>query len=89
LKRILNPFLDTKTKRERETKTMDQHIQLYTKYIYEDLYNIDIDNATYKEHLHKSFEWFACIQLSKQHNSIFTRWEDVHPQIREDKWENG
>jgi superfamily II DNA or RNA helicase len=64
---------------------MEQHIQLYTKYIYEDLYNIDIDNATYKEHLHKSFEWFACIQLSKQHNSIFTRWEDVHPQIREEK----
>ena len=64
---------------------MEQHIQRYTKYIYEDLYTIDIDTATYKEHLHKSFEWFACIQLSKQYNSIFTRWEDVHPQIRENK----
>jgi superfamily II DNA or RNA helicase len=64
---------------------MEQHIQLYTKYIYEDLLTIDIDTATYKEHLHKSFEWFACIQLSNQYNSIFLRWEDVHPQIREDK----
>lgn len=64
---------------------MEQHIQRYIKYIYEDLYTIDIDTATYKEHLHKSFEWFACIQLSNQYNSIFLRWEDVHPQIREDK----
>lgn len=64
---------------------MEQHIQLYTKYIYEDLHGIDIDSATYKEHLHKSFELFGCIQLSNQYNSIFTRWEDVHPQIREDK----
>ena len=64
---------------------MEQHIQRYIKYIYEDLFTIDIDTATYKEHLHKSFEWFACIQLSNQYNSIFTRWEDVHPQIREDK----
>jgi len=64
---------------------MEQHIQLYTKYIYEDLYNIDIDTATYSEHLHKSFEWFACIQLSIQYNSIFILWDDVHPQIREEK----
>jgi len=66
-------------------QTMEQHIQRYTKYIQEDLYTIDIDTATYKEHLHKSFEWFACIQMSNQYNSIFLRWEDVHPQIREDK----
>jgi superfamily II DNA or RNA helicase len=64
---------------------MEQHIQRYTKYIHEDLYNIDINIATYKEHLHKSFEWFACIQLSVQYNSIFLCWEDVSPQLREEK----
>jgi superfamily II DNA or RNA helicase len=64
---------------------MEQHIQRYTRYIQEDFYNIDIDTATYKEHLHKSFELFACIQLSKQYNSIFLHWGDVHPEIREEK----
>ena len=64
---------------------MEQHILRYTKYIYEDLSSINIDTATYKEHLHKSFEWFACIQLSIQYNSIFLRWEDVPPQRREEK----
>ena len=64
---------------------MEQHILRYTKYIYEDLHDIDIDTATYKDHLHKSFEWFACIQLSVQHNSIFLLWEDVPPQLREEK----
>ena len=44
-----------------------------------------IDSATYKEHLHKSFEWFACIQLSKKYNSKFIRWEDVSPNLREEK----
>ena len=64
---------------------MEQHILRYTKYIQEDLSLIDIDIATYKEHLHKSFEWFACIQLSIQYDSIFLRWEDVPPQLREEK----
>lgn len=64
---------------------MEQHIIRYKKYIQEDLSNIDIDTATFKEHLHKSFEWFACIQLSVQYNSIFLRWEDVSPQLREEK----
>jgi superfamily II DNA or RNA helicase len=67
---------------------MEQHILRYRKYIHEDLSNIDIDNANYKEHLHKSFEWFACIQLSIQYNSIFLRWEDVPPQLREEKGMN-
>jgi len=64
---------------------MEQHILRYIKYIHEDLSTIDIDIATYKEHLHKSFEWFACIQLSIQYDSIFLRWEDVPPQLREEK----
>jgi superfamily II DNA/RNA helicase len=64
---------------------MEQHILLYTKYIHEDLSTIDIDIASYKEQLHKSFEWFACIKLSLQYNSIFLRWEDVPPQLREEK----
>ena len=67
---------------------MEQHILRYKKYIYEDLSTIDIDTATYKEHLHKSFEWFACIKLSIQYNSIFLRWEDVPPQLREEKCMN-
>ena len=65
-----------------------EHILRYKKYIHEDLSSIDIDTATYKEHLHKSFEWFACIQLSIQYNSIFLRWEDVPPQKREEKGMN-
>ena len=64
---------------------MEQYILRYTKYIYEDLASINIDTATYKQHLHKSFEWFACIQLSIQYNSIFLRWEDIPPQLREEK----
>lgn len=64
---------------------MEQHIQRYRKYIKEDILGIEIDTATYREHLHKSFEWFACIQLSIQYKSIFLRWEDVPPQLREEK----
>ena len=64
---------------------MEQHIQRYTKYIHEDLRSIDIDMATYKEQLHKSFEWFACIQLSIQFNSIFLCWSDIPPSLREEK----
>ena len=64
---------------------MEQHVLRYTKYIHDDLSDIDMDTATYKEHLHKSFEWFACIQLSTQYNSIFLRWEDVSPSLREEK----
>jgi superfamily II DNA or RNA helicase len=64
---------------------MEQHIQRYEKYIKEDLSGIVIDTATYKENLHKSFEWYACIQLSLQYKSIFLRWEDVPPQLREEK----
>ncbi len=63
---------------------MEQHIQRYTKYIHQDLSHIDIDSATYKEHLHKSFEWFACIKLSLQYNSIFVCWSDVPPYLREE-----
>ena len=64
---------------------MEQLILRYKKYIHEDLSTLDIDTATYKEHLHKSFEWFACIQLSIQYNSIFLCWEDVPPQLRQEK----
>jgi len=64
---------------------MEEHIARYTKYIHEDLSTIDMDTATYKEHLHKSFEWFACMRLSIQYDSIFLRWEDVPPPLREEK----
>jgi superfamily II DNA or RNA helicase len=64
---------------------MEQHIARYTKYIHEDLSALDVETATYKEHLHKSFEWFACMRLSIQYDSIFLRWEDVPPQLREEK----
>ncbi len=64
---------------------MEQHITRYTKYIHEDLSTLDVETATYKEHLHKSFEWFACMRLSIQYDSIFLRWEDVPPSLREEK----
>ena len=64
---------------------MEQHIARYTKYIHEDLSTLDVETATYKEHLHKSFEWFACMRLSIQYDSIFLRWEDVPPSLREEK----
>ena len=64
---------------------MEQHIARYTKYIHEDLSTLDVETATYKEHLHKSFEWFACMRLSLQYDSIFLRWEDVPPSLREEK----
>ena len=64
---------------------MEQHLARYTKYIHEDLSALDVETATYKEHLHKSFEWFACMRLSIQYDSIFLRWEDVPPQLREEK----
>jgi len=61
------------------------HIQRYTNYIHEDLSLVDIDTATYKDHLHKIFEWLWCIVLTKEHHSIFLRWEDIHPDAREKK----
>lgn len=64
---------------------IEAHIRRYTKYIHEDLSAIKIDTATYKDHLHKSFEWFACIELSKKYNSIFLSWKDVPPNLREEK----
>ena len=64
---------------------IEEHIQRYTKYIHEDLSSIDVDTATYKDHLHKIFEWLWCIFLTKEHNSIFLRWEDIHPDEREKK----
>ena len=64
---------------------IEEHIRRYTKYINEDLSAIKIDTATYKDNLHKSFEWFACIELSKKYNSIFLSWKDVPPDLREEK----
>ena len=64
---------------------MEQHIERYRKYIHQDLKNIQVDTACYKEHLHKSFEWFCCILLSLQDNSIWLRWEDVPIELREEK----
>ena len=64
---------------------VEQHIQRYTKYIHEDLSSVDIDTATYKDHLHKIFEWLWCIILTNEHNSIFLRWEDIPPDEREKK----
>lgn len=64
---------------------MEEHIRRYGRYIHDDLLYVDIDKATYKEHLHKSFEWFACIKLSIQYKSIFRCWSDISPNIREEK----
>jgi superfamily II DNA or RNA helicase len=64
---------------------MEQHINRYTKYINEALQNIDIDTATYKEHLHKVFEWYGCINLSLQSGTIVLCWEDVPADLREEK----
>lgn len=64
---------------------MEQHIQRYTKYIHEALQKIDIDTATYKEHLHKVFEWYGCIHLSQESGMIVLRWEDVPADLREEK----
>jgi len=64
---------------------VEHHVQRYTKYIHEDLSSVDIDTATYKDHLHKIFEWLWCIILTKEHHSIFLRWEDIPPDEREKK----
>ena len=64
---------------------VEQHVRLYTKYIHEDLLSIDVDTSTYKDHLHKIFEWLWCIILTKEHHSIFLRWEDIPPDEREKK----
>ena len=61
------------------------HIQRYTKYVNEALYKVDIDTATYKDHLHKIFEWIWCIFLTNEYHSIFLRWEDIPPDEREKK----
>ena len=64
---------------------MEQHIQRYTKYINEALQKVDIDTATYKEHLHKVFEWYGCIILSRQSDTTVLCWEDVPADLREEK----
>ena len=64
---------------------MEQHINRYTKYINEALQKIDIDIATYKEHLHKVFEWYGCIHLSQESGTIVLCWEDVPADLREEK----
>jgi superfamily II DNA or RNA helicase len=64
---------------------MEQHIQQYTKYINEALQKVDIDTATYKEHLHKVFEWYGCIILSRQSDTTVLCWEDVPADLREEK----
>ena len=63
----------------------ENHIRMYTKYIHEQLKNIDINTATYKNHLHKVFELLWCIRLTEEKQSIFLRWEDVSPELREEK----
>jgi superfamily II DNA or RNA helicase len=64
---------------------MEQHVQRYIKYINEALQKIDIDTATYKEHLHKVFEWYGCIHLSQESGTIVLCWEDVPVDLREEK----
>jgi len=64
---------------------MEQHIKRYTKYIHEAIAGIDIDTATYQKDLHKVFEWYGCINLSNKHKSINLLWEDVPPDLREQK----
>ena len=64
---------------------MEQHIERYTKRIHEDMTGLDVDTATYKDHLHKTFEWLWCIVLMKQYKSVFLCWEDIHPDLREKK----
>jgi len=53
---------------------MEQHINRYTKYINEALQKIDINTATYKDHLHKVFEWWGCIHLSQESGTIDQRY---------------
>ena len=65
--------------------TMEQHIERYTKYIHEMVHKLDIYTATYKEHLHKAFEWYGCIELSRQSGTVVLRWEDVPADMREEK----
>jgi superfamily II DNA or RNA helicase len=64
---------------------MEQHINRYTKYINEALQKIDINTATYKDHLHKVFEWWGCIHLSQESGTIVLCWEDVPADLREEK----
>jgi superfamily II DNA or RNA helicase len=64
---------------------MEQHVQRYTKYIYEAVRKMDLDAATYKDHLHKVFEWYGCIQLSRESGRTVLRWEDVSAEEREKK----
>ena len=64
---------------------MEQHIERYTKYIHEMVHKLDIYTATYKEHLHKVFEWYGCIELSRQSGTVVLRWEDVPADMREEK----
>ena len=64
---------------------MEQHVQRYTKYIHEMVRTMDLDTATYKDHLHKVFEWYGCIQLSRDSGHIVLRWEDVPADVREEK----
>lgn len=64
---------------------MEHHIQRYTKYIHEALQKVDIGTATYKEHLHKVFEWYGCIELSRESGRVVLCWEDIPPGQREEK----
>jgi hypothetical protein len=64
---------------------MEKYIHLYTKYIHEALQKVDINTATYKEHLHKVFEWYGCIELSRQSGTPVLCWEDIPPELREEK----
>jgi superfamily II DNA or RNA helicase len=60
------------------------HIHRYTKYIFEAVREMDIDAATYKDHLHKVFEWYGCIQLTHETGRPMLRWEDVPADLREE-----
>lgn len=64
---------------------MEQHIQRYTKYIHEVIHKMDLETATYKDHLHKVFEWYGCIQLSRESGRAVLRWEDMPANLREEK----
>jgi superfamily II DNA or RNA helicase len=64
---------------------MEEHIRRYKKYIYELIKNLDLNHATYKEHLHKVFEYYGCIQLSQQSGRQVLRWEDIPADLREQK----
>ncbi len=67
----------------------DQIIKKYNIAIYEIVKNKldksgkNIDDFDYKTDLHKPFEWFSCIKLTKEYNSPFHEYESIPVEYKE------